>query len=180
MKIAFNLTARKRVVGVAVLVCASAYLSLAAREFVASWLGSRPELSNLKRAAWLDPGNADYRNHLGRYFDLVARDPVTAIGYYKAAVRLNPHSASFWFDLARAYQVLGDTTNQTAALERAIQADSMTPDVAWEAANLYLVEGEDNKALQEFRVVLASDPSLATFAMALPPLRIVHVDFVFR
>lgn len=165
MKIAFNLPARKRLVAVVALVCAAVYVSVAAREFVASWLGSRPELSSLKRAAWFDPGNADYRNHLGRYFDLVARDPVAAIGYYQEAVQLNPHSARFWFDLARAYQVLGDTSNQTSALEHATQADSMTPDVAWEAANLYLVQGENKKALQEFRVVLTSDPSLAAAAI---------------
>ena len=48
--------------------------------------------------------NATYRNHLGRYYELVARDPVAAIGPYTEAVRLNPHSARFWFDLASAYQ----------------------------------------------------------------------------
>ena len=91
--------------------------------------------------------------------------PCAAVAHYRAAVQLNPHSARYWFDLASAYQVLGDTANQTAALERAIQADSMTPDVAWEAANLYLVQGENEKALREFRVVLASDPSLAAAAI---------------
>ena len=165
MKIAFNSTARKRlVVGVAV-AFAVVYVGLAASRFAASWLGSRVQLSSLQKAAWLDPGNADYRNHLGRFYDLVARDPASAVGQYQAAVRLNPHSARFWFDLASAYQVLGDTAAQTAALERAIQADSMTPDVAWEAANLYLVQGENEKALREFRVVLANDPSLAEAAI---------------
>jgi hypothetical protein len=37
----------------------------------------------------------------------------------------------------------------------------MTPDVAWEAANLYLVQGQNDKALREFRVVMANDSSLA-------------------
>ncbi len=41
----------------------------------------------------------------------------------------------------------------------------MTPDVAWEAANLYLVQGENDKALREFRVVMANDPSLASSAI---------------
>jgi hypothetical protein len=41
----------------------------------------------------------------------------------------------------------------------------MTPDVAWEAANLYLVRGENEKALREFRVVMANDPSLASTAI---------------
>src|SRR5690349_14948911 len=102
MKISLNSPARKRLLIALALVCATMYTALAAREFVASWLGSRAELGSLRRAAWLDPGNADYRNHLGRYYDLVVRDPATAIGHYKAAARLNPHSARYWFDLASA------------------------------------------------------------------------------
>ena len=165
MQIPFNTPARKRLVAAIAIVLAVAYVGFAARQFVAYWVGNRVELSNLERAVWLDPGNADYRNHLGRYYDLVARDPAAAVQPYLAAVQLNPHSARFWFDLARAYQVLGDTVNQTAALEHAIQADSMTPDVAWEAANLYLVQGETEKALREFQVVLANDPSLSNAAI---------------
>ena len=161
MKISLHTPARKRSLAAVVIVLATLYLGFAAREVIASWLGNRVQLSSLRRAAWLDPGNADYRNHLGRYYDLVERDPATAAGFYRAAVQINPHSARYWFDLASAYQVMGDTANQTAALEHAIQADAMTPDVAWEAANLYLVQGENEKALREFRVVMANDPSLA-------------------
>lgn len=165
MKIPFQTPARKRIVAAIAIVLAALYVRLAGREFLASWLGGRPELTSLERAARLDPGNAEYRNHLGRYFDLVTRDPATAVGYYKAAVQLNPHSARYWFDLAGAYQVLGDTASQTAALEQAIHADSMTPDVAWEAANLYLVQGQNEKALREFSVVMANDTSLTGSAV---------------
>ncbi len=162
MTIALNSKARKSLAAVAVLMGSLAYLGLTARDGIASWLGSRPTLSSLQWAVRLDAGDAEARNHLGRYYDLVARDPLAAIANYRAAVDLNPHSARYWFDLAGAYQVLGDTANQTFALENAIHADAMTPDVAWEAANLYLVQGETEKALREFRVVLASDPSLAS------------------
>ena len=51
------------------------YVLLAGRIFVASAFGEKPELASLQRAARLDSGNADYRNHLGRYYALVARDP---------------------------------------------------------------------------------------------------------
>lgn len=165
MKFALNTPARKWLVAVAACLIAVAYLGLTGREVVASWLGGRSDLRSLKMAAWLDPGNADYRNHVGRYYDLVSRDPLTAIEQFREAAQLNPHSARFWFDLAAAYQVLGDTPNQTAALEHAIAADPTTPDVAWEAANLYLVQGENEKALREFHVVLGNDSSLATAAI---------------
>ena len=146
--------------GAAVALCL-VYVLLAGRLFVGSLFGERVEFASLQRAASLDPWDADYRNHLGRYYALVARDPGAAIEPYRAAVQLDPHSARYWFDLASAYQVLGDVSNQTLALEHAIQADPTTPDVAWEAANFFLVQGEDAKALREFRVVLQNEPTLA-------------------
>ncbi len=141
------------------------YIFLAGRLFVASWFGEKAEFTSLRRAALFDPWNADYRNFLGRYYALAVRDPGAAIEPYRAAVQLDPHSARYWFDLASAYQVLGDTSNQTVALEHAIQADPTTPDVAWEAANFYLVQGDNEKALREFRVVLQNEPTLADPAM---------------
>jgi len=160
MKIPFNTPVRKGLTAAIAGVMAIAYVILSGSQFLAAWKGSRIDLKSLEWASRLDPGNAEYRDHLGRYYDLVARDPLTAVGYYRAAVERNPHSARYWFDLAGAYQVLGDTSNQGAALEHAIQSDSMTPDVAWEAGNLYLVQGENEKALREFRVVIANDQSL--------------------
>ncbi len=165
MKFDLHSPAKRRVTGAVVVLAAGIYVGAAARQFIASWFGNRPELNSLQRAVWLDPRNAEYRNHVGRYYDLVARDPETAISHYKAAVQLNPHSARYWFDLASAYQVMGDTQNQTRALEQAIHADAMTPDVAWEAANLYLVQGQNDKALREFHVVMANDYSLANLAI---------------
>ena len=146
--------------GVAAALCL-VYLFLAGRLLVASLFSERPELASLQRAVRLDPWDADYRNHLGRYYALVARDPGAAVEPYRAAVQLDSHSARYWFDLASAYQVLGDVSNQTLALEHAIEADPTTPDVAWEAANFYLVQGEEAKALREFRVVLENEPTLA-------------------
>ena len=161
MEIPLNSAWRKRaVIGAAVALCV-VYVLLAGRLFLGSLFDERAEIASLQRSITLDPWNADYRNHLGRYFSLVARDPGAAIEPYRAAVQLDPHSARYWFDLASAYQVLGDVSHQTDALEHAIQADPTTPDVAWEAANFYLVQGDEAKALREFRVVLQNEPTLA-------------------
>ena len=161
MTIALPTLAQKRTAAAIFLVIAAAYSLAASREAVAVWLAGTAKLGTLQWAVRLDSGNADYRNRLGRFYDLVARDPSTAVVHYKEAVQLNPHDAAYWFDLASAYQVLGDRSSQTDALEHAIHADAMTPDVAWEAANLYLVQGENEKALREFSVVMANDTSLA-------------------
>ena len=165
MEIPLNHASRKwLLIGAAVALCGS-YVFVSARLFIGSWFGERSELSSLQRAARLDPRNADYRDHLGRYYALVAKDPGAAIEPYRAAVQLDSHSARYWFDLASAYQVLGDISNQTSALEHAIEADPTTPDVAWEAANFFLVQGDEQKALQEFHVVLESEPTLAAPAI---------------
>jgi tetratricopeptide (TPR) repeat protein len=165
MKIPFHSPVRKWLTIAVAGVLSMAYVGFSAAQFAAAWLGSRTDLKSLKRAAFLDPGNAEYRYSLGRYYDLMARDPSAAVGQFEAALKLNPHSARYWFDLASVYQVLGDITQQGVALEHAIHADGMTPDVAWEAGNFYLVRGENEKALREFRVVIANDPSDANQAM---------------
>src|SRR5580700_631583 len=160
----YSIWRKRLVVGAAAALCLI-YIFVAGRLFVASLFAEKPELASLERAARLDKGNAEYRNHLGRYYALVARDPGAAIEPYRAAVQLDPHSARYWFDLASAYQVLGDVSNQTWALERAIEADPTTPDVAWEAANFFLVQGDNEKALREFHVVLESNPPMANLAI---------------
>jgi tetratricopeptide (TPR) repeat protein len=165
MQIALNAAWRKQAVIAAAVLLSGTYVFVAGRLFVASVYGEKAELASLQRAARLDARNADFRNHMGRYYALVARDPAAAIEPYRAAVQLNPHSARYWFDLASAYQVLGDISNQTWALEHAIEVDPTTPDVAWEAANFYLVQGENEKALREFRVVLDNEPTLARAAI---------------
>ena len=161
MELPLNSAWRQRFVIAAALLLSLIYVCVAGRLLLGSLFAERAEFSSLQRAVRFDPWNADYRNSLGRYYALVARDPEAAIEPYRAAVQLDPHSARYWFDLASAYQVLGNTSAQTGALEHAIAADPTTPDVAWEAANFYLVQGDSEKALREFRVVLQNEPTLA-------------------
>jgi len=93
MDILLNSASRKRlVIGTGIALCLI-YVLLAGRLFVASVFAEKPELASLQRAARFDSGNADYRNHLGRYYALVARDPGAAIEPYRAAVQLDPHAA---------------------------------------------------------------------------------------
>jgi len=142
-----------------------AYFLLAAKEFAASHFAGRPDLLSLERAARLSPGNAEYRHRVGRYFAFVVSDPQSALENLQAAVRINPHQARYWFDLAGAYQVAGNSAGQRDALEHALQADPTAPNVAWEAANFFLVEGDVDRALREFRVVIENDPALAGIAL---------------
>lgn len=149
----------------AVACLAGVYLTLTAKEFAASVFAARPQLANLQHAVRLSPGNAEYRHRLGRYFAFVTGEPQSAIESLQAAVALNPHDARNWFDLAAADQVTGDIAGQRNALERALQAEPTAPDVAWQAANFFLIDGDIDRALHEFRVVIENDISLADAAL---------------
>ena len=149
--------------GVAFVGCV--FIFLTGTEYAASVFAARAELPSLERAVRLSPGNADYRHRLGRYFAFVAADPQSAVESLRAAVGLNPHDARYWFDLAAAYQVTGDLAGRRAALDRALQAEPTAPDVAWEAANFFLIDGDIDRALREFRVVIENDNSLVGAAL---------------
>ncbi len=167
MRIPLTSPARKISLVAASALLLAGYLWLVGRELGGAYFSGRPDLASLQRAVRWQPGNADYRHRLGRYFFLIQRSPEAAVESFRAAVGLNPHQARYWFDLAGAYQLLGDTDAQKAALERGLEADSSTPDLAWEAANFYLVQGDTDKALREFRVVMESDPYLPPAAVKL-------------
>jgi hypothetical protein len=149
----------------AVVVLGCIYVLLSAKEFAASVFASRGELASLKHAVQLSPGNADYRHRLGRYYAFVSGDPQSAIDSYRGAVALDPYDAHYWFDLAAAYQVTGDIGGQRTALDRALLAEPTAPDVAWEAANFFLIDGDTDRALHEFSVVIANDVALVSAAL---------------
>ncbi len=160
------LSVRKRrqlAAGLALL--ALAYLFLIGKEFAASVYASHSDLAKLERAVQLSPGNANYRHRLGTFLAFAAGDPQAAVESYRSAVALNPYDAGYWLDLAASYQVTGDLDGQRAALDRALAAEPTAPDVAWKAANYFLVDGQIDRALHEFRVVIENDISLSDAAL---------------
>ncbi|MGB9236284.1 MAG: hypothetical protein WCC04_17895 [Terriglobales bacterium] len=140
---------------------ALAYLFLTGTEFAASVLASHSDRAKLEHAVQLSPGNADYRHRLGTLLAFTVGDPQAAVENYRSAVALNPYDASYWLDLAASNQVIGDLAGQRTALDRALAAEPTAPDVAWQAANFFLVDGQIDRALREFRVVIENDQSLA-------------------
>ena len=149
------------------LAAVSLYLAAIARHYLAVRLMAEPNPGSLARAAKLEPWNAEPRWELGRYTLFVAQNPAAAVSNLEAAVALNPHEARYWLDLAAAYQVSGNIPLQRASLEHALQAEPTAPDVAWEAANFYLVENDLSRALSLLRVVMANDPVQLNAALRL-------------
>jgi tetratricopeptide (TPR) repeat protein len=143
------------------------YFHLVLRSYRASRLAAIPDLSNLQEAIRLEPSNAEYRELLGRSLALFGANLNDAIANYRTAVHLNPYVARYWLDLAGAYQIAGRTSEQEESVEQAVQADSTTPHIAWEAANFFLIQGDQEGALRNFHVVLANDPEAVDSALQL-------------
>ncbi len=159
---------------------AALYVAISGLDFLAAHFSNVPTLASLRRAVRLQPGNAEYQYRLGRYFSLVELSPFQAEPALRAAVALNPHQARYWMALAETYQQLGNDQRQRTSLERALQAEPTTPEVAWEAANFYIVRGDTAAALQNLRVVLANDPYLPPDALRLCWRIRPDVDFLLR
>ena len=167
MRIELPSPLRKLLFAAAVFVLTGLYLGLSLRTYLATRLVAVPDVLNLQKAIRLEPANAEYRELLGRNLESSGANLDDAISTYQTAVRLNPYEARYWLDLAGAYQVAGRTSEQEKSVEHAVEADPTTPHVAWEAANFFLVQGDQEKALRHFRVVLANDPETVDSALQL-------------
>src|SRR5258708_19803872 len=97
------------------------------RAYLAAYLGSNPDLPNIKRAIRLEPFNAQYRELLGRNLALSGASLDEAISNYRTAVRLNPYESRYWLDLAGAYQVAGRIDEQAQNREQAMEPTPPTP-----------------------------------------------------
>lgn len=148
-----------------IILVAAAYLLLTGAEFAASVFASQQDLHSLERAVRLSPGNADYRDRLGRYHTFVEANPRAALENFEAATRLNPHEANYWLNLASAWQLAGNSEGEHDAIENALRAEPTAPHVAWEAANFFLIGSDEQRALNEFRVVIGNDTTLADTAL---------------
>jgi len=158
---------RNTVFVVLLLVLGSAYAWWVLVAYYASRLAAKSETAVLQKAVALEPDNAEYHDLLGNHLFFAAQDGTSSIAEYQVAVRLNPHVAHYWLDLARAQLAAGNVAQTRAALAHAVAADPRTPDVLWEAANDYLVVGATEQALPYIRTVLEFEPSRTSSAMTL-------------
>lgn len=123
----------------------------------ADWLRGQIDLGGLEASAHLQPWNAKTQWLLGRYSLNVTQDYVAALTFLQRAVELNPYEGRCWLDLAEARQVRGETNESQAALERALGAEPASAEIAWEAANSYLVQNNIERALPLLRAAIQYD-----------------------
>ena len=137
-----------------------AYITPAVLDTLVAYFVGRGSPRALRAAVWLRPDSAENHYLLGRYLWLVEQAPEEASRAYSEAVALNPNAARYWLELAATYQWLGKDDAEMDAVNRAVAAEPTSPSVAWDAANYYLIHGDIDRALQEYREVLGYDPFL--------------------
>jgi len=164
------------------LICllAGFYVWCVVRVYRAHRLSAKRDQVSLERAIQLQPREASNYDLLGRYFMWNAQDPQAAAAQFQQAVKLNPYASSYWLHLAQAENSLGNDNQQTRAICNAIAVDPTTPEVAWDAANLFLVQGRTDEALDQLAVVVRNDPNMAEVALDTSWRALQDVDRIRR
>jgi hypothetical protein len=142
----------------------SIYVLYSYRTYAASSFARTGNYESVQRAIRLQPDNARYWHLAGAYSLYASQQPDRAIQQLTTSTRLNPWSSEAWLTLAGAYQVNGNEQKEKWAVDSAVNADPKTPDVAWEAANFYLVEGDIENSARLFRAVVENDASRSDLA----------------
>jgi hypothetical protein len=145
------------------------YCLIAGGRYRAARVAASGDRPSLERAIAMQPNDADYRERLARILLFSDQDAAGALRNYKVASAINPYSSSNWLGLAQSQLIIGDRAASLQATQTAIDVDPTTPSVAWEAANLFITNGQIEPALREIRFVLANDPG-----MLFQGLQLVH------
>jgi len=153
---------------VAIAVAAAAlYLTTTTRMFLASRYAATTDRALLARAAQLEPLNATHFYRLGRYAFVADLDAPKAIALYQRAVSLDPFTSHYWLDLAVAYNATGDSAGLHSAVEHALAADPRTPENLWRAANLLILDGDNQRGFAVLHDLIGPNPEYATDAIEL-------------
>ena len=143
------------------------YSWCAHRVYQSHQLSARRDQASLQRAIQLQPKDAANYDLLGQYFMWEVQDARAAAAQFQQAVHLNPYDSATWMHLAQAYNVLGAESEQAQAIRNAIAVDPTTPEIAWNAANFFLIQGNTAEALDQLGIVIRNDSGMAEAALDL-------------
>ena len=153
---------------VTVIVCSSVFTFFAGKACVAALCNASPNPELWRKAATLEPNDAEYWAHVGlsHQWDLSGDNAIETISDLQMATQLNPRSADLWMELADAYVNAGDSTRAQEAYDRAQASYPISPDVAWRYGNFLLYEQQFPHAYEQIRRAVSVDPSLTEKALA--------------
>jgi hypothetical protein len=123
--------------------------------------------TSLEQATRVQPKDADNYDLLGQYFMWDRQDARAGAREFRQAASLDPYDSVYWLHLAQAYNSTGEQGKQAVAIRNAIAVNPTTPEIAWDAANFFLIRGETVQALDDLAIVVRNDPNMAESALSL-------------
>jgi len=137
------------------------FIYLVTTRAVALWYFRKGTPEGIQNAIQWDPRNPEYHVALARLLQLSAEGEVLdeTIRQYETAVRLSPHQANYWAELAGAYEWAGRLRDAQHAYERAQQLFPNSPEINWSLGNYYIRAGKFHQALPAFRRTILADPA---------------------
>ena len=150
------------------LLAAGGFACSAARYALAAHWAASPDPETWLRAAASEPANADLWYQLGRYrqFDFEHSDLPLAISYYQRATSIDPGSASYWMDLAGAYETTGNISQAEQAFRKAREVYPISAEAAWRLGNFLLRQGRMPEAFQQLHDAVVTDPKFTALAVS--------------
>ncbi len=127
------------------------------RHAVADWAAKTGVVDNLRLAVRLDPGHSYFQLQLARQlqYNLQELNPQGAITHLVHALKLNPYDPQPWLELAAA---VGFENRPQEAMACLLEADYFAPNlpgVQWPIGNLFLLQGNNQRAFRHFKMVLS-------------------------
>jgi len=140
----------------------------AIRIWVADYRVHSNRIDQMERGVALEPENASAWDHLGRAkeTDFVSPDPAGAVADFEKAVARVPLSATYWTDLAGAYESIGNIPLAREAFNRARAAYPASALVAWSYGNFLLRRDDNDAGFAQINHAVQADPSLAMPAVS--------------
>ena len=163
-------------------------VSLAAGYFIFGlWRGIalypiRPSEENLLEAIRLSPPNPEpyYRLGLLYQWDIRHIDLEASARYFGKAIERNPLEQEYWLQLAKILQRMGEGTVSQQAVENAIRVFPTGYRGRWMAANLFLQQGDLEKALPHYSYILTHYPNQSSPVYDVLEKAVADPDFVLE
>jgi hypothetical protein len=141
---------------------------------------SSPLKENFLKAIPFTPSNPNLYYRLGLYYqwNIENVDLNQSVRYLGQAIERNPLDQRYWLTLAKTWNRAGEWKFSDRALEKAVFVFPTGYAGRWMAANLYLQQGDFEKALTHFSYVLAYYPDQSNMVYEVLFKAIQDPDFI--
>jgi len=141
-----------------------------------------PSQENLLKAIRLSPPNPEPYYRLGLFYqwDIHHIDLKESAYYLRKAIERNPLEQEYWLQLAKILQRTGESSVSQRALENAIRVFPTGYRGRWMSANLFLQQGDIEKALLHFSYILAHYPNQGSLVYDVLEKAVGDSDFVLE